>query len=117
MVRAESVTSTLVYTYNAQGLRVAQSVDGAETTFTWDLASPLAQVLATSDGKTYLHGLDPSTSLYTESAHQQPRIAGPFEQAVVCYLLGGQGASFHDKLRSLGCLYPENAHLPPRRPY
>jgi hypothetical protein len=28
MVRAESVTTTLVYTYTADGLRVAQSVDG-----------------------------------------------------------------------------------------
>jgi YD repeat-containing protein len=35
MVRAESVTVTLVYTYNAQGLRVAQSVDGDVTTFAW----------------------------------------------------------------------------------
>jgi hypothetical protein len=33
---------TLVYTYNAQGLRVAQSVAGEVLTFTWDLASPLA---------------------------------------------------------------------------
>ncbi len=28
MVRAQSLTATLVYTYNASGLRVAQSVDG-----------------------------------------------------------------------------------------
>jgi len=58
MVRAESVAATLVYTYNADGLRVAQSMDGEVTTFTWDLAAPLAQVLATSDGAVYLHGLD-----------------------------------------------------------
>lgn len=55
---AQSLTATLVYTYNAQGLRVAQSVDGVETAFTWDLAVPLAQVLVTSDGAVYLHGLD-----------------------------------------------------------
>ena len=58
MVQAQSVTGTLVYTYNADGLRVAQSMDGEVTTFTWDLAAPLAQVLATSDGAVYLHGLD-----------------------------------------------------------
>jgi len=41
-VRAESVTATLVYTYNAAGLRVAQSVDGDVTTFAWDWATPAA---------------------------------------------------------------------------
>lgn len=35
MVRAESVTVTLVI-YTADGLRVAQNVDGAEKIFTWD---------------------------------------------------------------------------------
>ena len=57
LVRAQSVTTTLVYTYNADGLRVAQSVDGVETAFTWDLAAGLAEVLSTS-GAMYLHGLD-----------------------------------------------------------
>jgi RHS repeat-associated protein len=57
MVRAESVAGTLVYTYTADGLRVAQSVDGVETTFAWDLATPLAQVLATSDDVLNLYGL------------------------------------------------------------
>jgi len=57
MVRAQSVTVTLVYTYNAQGLRVAQSVDGVEAAFAWDLAAPLAQVISDSDAL-YLHGLD-----------------------------------------------------------
>jgi RHS repeat-associated protein len=56
MVRAESVTATLVYTYNAAGLRVAQSVDGEETTFAWDTALPLAQVLA-SGSALDLYGL------------------------------------------------------------
>ena len=39
MVRAAGVTVTLVYTYNAAGLRVAQAVDGDVTTFAWDWAS------------------------------------------------------------------------------
>jgi len=56
MVGAQS-TTTLAYTYNADGLRVAQSMGGVETAFTWDLAAGLAQVLATSDGVVYLHGL------------------------------------------------------------
>ena len=56
LVQAQSITATLVYTYNADGLRVAQSVDGVETAFTWDLAAGLAEVLS-SDGAMYLHGL------------------------------------------------------------
>jgi RHS repeat-associated protein len=47
-----------MYTYTGDGLRVAQSVSGVETAFTWDLAAGLAQVLSTSDGVLYLHGLD-----------------------------------------------------------
>ena len=58
LVRAESITATLVYTYNAAGLRVAQSVDGDETEFSWDTALPLAQAMATSDGAIYIYGLD-----------------------------------------------------------
>jgi len=54
-----------VYTYtsaglsagNADGLRVAQSVDGDVTTFAWDLAAPLAQVLSISDGSLNVYGL------------------------------------------------------------
>ena len=57
MVQAQSITTTLTYTYNADGLRVAQSVGGVETAFTWDLAAGLAEVLSTSDGALYLHGL------------------------------------------------------------
>jgi RHS repeat-associated protein len=56
-VRAESVAATLVYTYNASGLRVAQSVDGDVTTFAWDMAVGLAQVLATSDGTLDVYGM------------------------------------------------------------
>jgi RHS repeat-associated protein len=49
MVRAESVTVTLVYTYNAQGLRVTQAVDGDVTTFAWDWASGLPEMLSDGD--------------------------------------------------------------------
>ena len=45
LVRAESVTSTLVYTYNAAGLRIAQSANGDETTFAWDWASGVPELL------------------------------------------------------------------------
>ncbi|HDQ70606.1 MAG TPA: RHS repeat-associated core domain-containing protein, partial [Chloroflexi bacterium] len=57
MVRAQSITATLVYTYNHSGLRVAQSVDGDPTSFSWDWALPLAQVMTTSDGVLSLYGL------------------------------------------------------------
>ena len=36
----------------------AQSVDGEVTTFVWDVAPLLVQVLTTSDGGRYVHGLD-----------------------------------------------------------
>ncbi len=61
MVRAESITATLVYTYNADGLRVAQSqsispVESVDT-FTWDWAIPVPELL--SDGESlYLIGYD-----------------------------------------------------------
>jgi RHS repeat-associated protein len=57
MVRAESVTVTLVYTYNANGLRVAQSVNGTETPFVWDWASGLPEMLSDGDNL-YLVGHD-----------------------------------------------------------
>jgi RHS repeat-associated protein len=57
MVRAESVTVTLVYTYNAQGLRVAQSVDGDASTYAWDWASGLPEMLS-EGGNLYLVGHD-----------------------------------------------------------
>ncbi len=57
MVRAENVTTTLVYTYSADGLRVAQSVDGDATAYAWDWASGLPEML--SDGASlYLVGHD-----------------------------------------------------------
>jgi RHS repeat-associated protein len=49
MVQAESVTVTLVYTYTADGLRVAQSVDGDVTSFTWDRASGIPEMLSDGD--------------------------------------------------------------------
>jgi len=55
MVRAESITVTLVYTYNAAGLRVAQSVDGDVTTFAWDWASGIPEMLS-EGGNLYLVG-------------------------------------------------------------
>jgi hypothetical protein len=57
MVQAESVTATLVYTYNANGLRVAQSVDGDVTNFVWDWASGLPEMLSDGDNL-YLVGRD-----------------------------------------------------------
>ena len=61
MVRAESLAATLVYTYNADGLRVArsQSVSSVQSvdTFTWDWATPVPELL--SDGESlYLIGYD-----------------------------------------------------------
>jgi RHS repeat-associated protein len=49
MVRAENVTATLVYTYNHSGLRVAQSVDGDPTKFSWDWATGIPEMLSDGD--------------------------------------------------------------------
>jgi RHS repeat-associated protein len=43
--RAQSITATIAYTYTADGLRVGQSVNGDEMTFTWDPAAGLAVVI------------------------------------------------------------------------
>jgi len=59
MVQAESLTATRVYTYNADGLRVAQAYVGAPgaQTYVWDWATGVPEML--SDGRyTYLVGLD-----------------------------------------------------------
>jgi len=57
LVRAQSVSVTLVYTYTADGLRVAQSVDGDVTEFAWDWATGIPEML--SDGEDlYLVGHD-----------------------------------------------------------
>ncbi len=49
MVQAESVTVTLVYTYNADGLRVAQNVDGTVTSFCWDWATGVPELLSNGE--------------------------------------------------------------------
>jgi len=57
MVRAESLTATLQYTYTVDGLRIAQAVDGAVTAFAWDWATGVPELL--SDGSAlYLVGHD-----------------------------------------------------------
>ncbi len=56
-MRAESVTATLVYTYNAAGLRVAQSVDGNASTYAWDWATGVPELLSDGDAL-YLVGHD-----------------------------------------------------------
>ena len=57
MVQAQGVTMTLVYTYNADGLRVAQEQNGVPTHFVWDWATPVPEML--SDGtQVYLVGHD-----------------------------------------------------------
>jgi len=58
LVGAQSITNTLVYTYNGDGVRVAMAVDGVETHWAQDTVG-LAQVLVeTSDGAetVYLYG-------------------------------------------------------------
>jgi YD repeat-containing protein len=61
MVQAQNLTATLVYTYNADGLRVAQAQSVASVqsvaTFTWDWATGVPELL--SDGESlYLIGYD-----------------------------------------------------------
>ncbi|MDF1515754.1 MAG: hypothetical protein P1S60_18250 [Anaerolineae bacterium] len=57
MVLVEGITTTLAYTYTADGLRVVQAVNGVEDTFTWDWATSVPEML--SDGeKLYLVGHD-----------------------------------------------------------
>jgi len=61
MVRAQSLTATLVYTYNADGLRLArsQSVTSVQSvdTFTWDWATGVPELLSDGDSL-YLIGYD-----------------------------------------------------------
>ena len=61
----EASPSAVGYTYNGDGLLVGQNIGGVSTTFTWDVAAGpsaalrtrLPQVLATSNGASYLYGL------------------------------------------------------------
>jgi len=46
-VRAQSITATVAYTYTADGLRVAQAVAGAVTTYAWDWAQAVPELLQT----------------------------------------------------------------------
>ena len=58
-MRAQSITSTLVYTYNGDGARVAMAVDGVETRWVQDMAAGLPQVLVETSGGAetiYLYG-------------------------------------------------------------
>ena len=60
-MRAQSITATIVYTYTADGLRVAQAVAGAVTTYAWDWASAVPELLSQStdsQSTAYLVGLD-----------------------------------------------------------
>jgi RHS repeat-associated protein len=49
--------SAVGYTYNGDGLLVSQNIGGTATTFTWDVAAGLPQVLAASSGARYIYGL------------------------------------------------------------
>ncbi|MEM3433740.1 MAG: RHS repeat-associated core domain-containing protein [Candidatus Methanomethyliaceae archaeon] len=49
-MRAQSLTATLAYTYTADGLRVGQDTNGTLTTYAWDWASPVPELLARSTG-------------------------------------------------------------------
>ena len=48
MVRAQSITATIAYTYTADGLRVGQAVAGAVTTYAWDWAAAVPELLSQS---------------------------------------------------------------------
>ncbi|MBC7228077.1 MAG: hypothetical protein H5T61_12755, partial [Thermoflexales bacterium] len=59
LVRAQSITATLVYTYTADELWVAQSTSGTLTTYAWDWASAVPELLSqstNSQSTTYLIG-------------------------------------------------------------
>jgi len=49
LVGAQSITSTLVYTYNGDGVRVAMAVDGVETRWVQDVTG-LPEVLSEASG-------------------------------------------------------------------
>jgi YD repeat-containing protein len=57
LIAVSGQPSAVSYTYNGDGLLVGRTVDSVGTTFTWDVAASLPQVLATSDGAAYLYGL------------------------------------------------------------
>ena len=47
LVRAQSLTATVVYTYTADSLRVEQDANGTLTTYAWDWASAVPELLQT----------------------------------------------------------------------
>lgn len=57
MMRAASVTATMVYMYNADGLLVARSLNSTLSTFVWDLAAGLPVVISDS-ATAYLRTFD-----------------------------------------------------------
>jgi RHS repeat-associated protein len=57
LIAVSGQPSAVSYTYNGDGLLVGRTVDSVGTTFTWDVAAALPQVLATSDGAAYMYGL------------------------------------------------------------
>jgi YD repeat-containing protein len=61
LVSVSDGVSTTAYTYNGDGDRMAQAVDGVRTSYAIDTATPLTMVLAETTGTEtiyYLHGLD-----------------------------------------------------------
>ncbi len=60
LISATLGTTSTLYTYNADGARVKQIVNGSPTTYTLDLAAPLVQVLSARDSSSatrYLYGM------------------------------------------------------------
>jgi RHS repeat-associated protein len=60
LVQAESITNTVVYTYNGNGVRVATAVDGIETRYVQDISIGLEQVLVETTGENvtlYTYGI------------------------------------------------------------
>ncbi len=56
LAKAESITHTIVYTYNGDDVRVAGAADGTETRYVQDVAGGLPQVLVeTTGGETMLY--------------------------------------------------------------
>lgn len=85
-------SESTTYTYNGDGVLMAQQAEGATTRYAQDLAAPLAQVLATSVGDTttrYVYGRDRlaavHSSMQTWYAHDAPgrRAAGSFTASLL----------------------------------
>jgi len=85
LVQVVSGTLATQYSYNADGLRVEQSVDGDSTEFVWNPAAGLAQVLATSDGAVYLHGLASLPSSGGDGLQVVGRLPQPIQHLVGAY--------------------------------